>query len=56
MAIQGSRSNTYLFGDVIETGVCAVPGERFLRYFENPFAIPLGIGAGLSWDGFRVFF
>jgi hypothetical protein len=41
-----------LLGDVVEAGVCAVPGKRFLSYFENPLAIPLRIGTGLASGGF----
>jgi hypothetical protein len=55
VAIQGSRSDAYLLGDVVKTGVCAMPGKRFLRHVENPFAIPLRIRAGLPREAFCVF-
>src|SRR5260370_40092934 len=55
IASQGSRSDGYLLGDVVKTGICAMPGKRFLRHVENPFAIPLRIRAGLSRDAFCVF-
>jgi hypothetical protein len=32
-----------------------MPGKRFLRHVENPFAIPLRIRAGLSREAFCVF-
>jgi hypothetical protein len=58
VAIQGSRSNAYQFGNVVKTGVCAMPSKRFFRHVENPFAVPLSIcagRAGLSLDAFWVF-
>jgi hypothetical protein len=48
VAIQGPRPNTCLFGDVVQAGICARPGERILGDFQNAFAIPLRVGAGLS--------
>jgi len=37
-----------LFGDVVQTGICARPGERFLGHFQNALAIPLRVAARLS--------
>ncbi len=48
MAIQSPRPNACLFGDVVQAGVCARPGERLLGDLQNAFAIPQRVGARLS--------
>jgi hypothetical protein len=51
VAIQGARSNTCLFGDVIQAGVCTGLGKRFFRHLQDARPIALGIGAGLAVGG-----
>ena len=48
VAIQGTRSNTCLFGDVIQAGVCPGPGKRLFRHLQDARPTALGIGAGLA--------
>src|SRR6516165_7063604 len=47
VAIQGSRSNLCLFGDIVQPGICTGLGKRLLGYFENTVAILLRIAARL---------
>ena len=49
VAIQRSRSNASLLGDVVQTGVCPGPGERFLGYCNDAVAIALCVVAGVGW-------
>src|SRR5262249_12261919 len=48
MAVQSSRPNPSLCGDVVQAGICARPGERLLGYFQNAFSVTLRIGAQLT--------
>jgi hypothetical protein len=43
MAVQSPRSYTGLFGNVVQAGIRAQPGERLPGHFENTVAIPLRI-------------
>ena len=54
VAIQSSRSNACLFGDVVEAGVRAGPGKRLLRHLQNALAVPLRVGARFSWGNFLI--
>src|SRR5207237_717800 len=54
VAIQSSRSNTCLFGDVVEAGVRAEPSKRLLRHLQNALAVPLRVGARFSRGRVRI--
>src|SRR5258708_5967516 len=48
VAIESSRSNACVFGDIIQAGVCAGPGKRLLGDVQNALAIALRISPGPS--------
>ena len=43
VTIQSSRSNTGLFGDVVQAGIRSRTSERLPGHFQNALAIPLRI-------------
>src|SRR5277367_1264041 len=56
MAVQRTRSNARLFGDVIEACLRTKLGERLFGNLQNTVAVPFRIGAGFSlrsWGTFR---
>jgi lactam utilization protein B len=54
VAIQSSRSDACLFGNVVEAGIRAGPGKRLLRHLQNALAVPLRVGARFSWGHFLI--
>ena len=53
VAIQGSRSDFSLPGNIVQAGVGARARERLLRDFQDALAVALGVSARLrSWFSF----
>jgi len=54
VAVQSSRSNSCVFGDVVESGIRAGPSKRLFCHLQNPLAVASRVGPRLSWGNLQT--